>query len=586
VTAASAAVAAARVRTRVSTDTIALAGLALLVGLLTVLTWGTWGDLGSDTGYDLVAAARVAHGDLPYVDFVYYYGPLAPFLAGAFAWLGGGGLGAALALGLGLSAAIVLATYALARRHAGPLGGFVAAALAAAAAFGPSNFSFVLPHTFSAPLAVLGLLCLLLALGRYAEHGDRRWLLAAGSAAGLVALTRPEFELAALVAAGAWLALRARAGLGGAREAAGFALPALGIPLLVYGAFLAAVPPHRLVFDNLYPTDTLRSGGNAALLSAPLTAGSFARLALELVLYAAGAAALVLAARLGRRALLPGIALAVVAAAGAIVRPETLRYGLEFAYGWIPAGAVLAVAVLLVRYRRREGLWLPSAQVELAGAIALAVVAAKTYAAFYVEAPKPQMAVYALPLAAVFLVRLHLGELARGKAGFAAGAVWLAFLAAATAGLTLKDARAETATVRGPGGALAVRPAEAPAYREALEWIAAGTRPGDPILLAPQLTGLYSLADRTDPLRELSLLPGALHDPAAERAAIARLDRAGVRLAVIDRRTFPEYGHTSFGGSFDRVLAGWLHEKFVHARTLRGSGPAPRTLDVWIRRGQ
>ena len=29
------------------------------------LTWDTWGDLGRDTGYDLVAGARVAHGQLP-----------------------------------------------------------------------------------------------------------------------------------------------------------------------------------------------------------------------------------------------------------------------------------------------------------------------------------------------------------------------------------------------------------------------------------------------------------------------------------------------------------------------------------------
>ena len=67
---------------RSSTDRVAIGALGLLFVALAVLTWGTWGDLGQDTGYDLVAGTRVAHGELPYVDFVYYYGPLAPFVLG------------------------------------------------------------------------------------------------------------------------------------------------------------------------------------------------------------------------------------------------------------------------------------------------------------------------------------------------------------------------------------------------------------------------------------------------------------------------------------------------------------------------
>ena len=42
---------AERVRVAVGADTIAVAGLALVVGALALLTWGTWGDLDSDTGY-------------------------------------------------------------------------------------------------------------------------------------------------------------------------------------------------------------------------------------------------------------------------------------------------------------------------------------------------------------------------------------------------------------------------------------------------------------------------------------------------------------------------------------------------------
>jgi hypothetical protein len=111
------------------------------------------------------------------------------------------------------------------------------------------------------------------------------------------------------------------------------------------------------------------------------------------------------------------------------------------------------------------------------------------------------------------------------------------------------------------------------------------TRPGEPVLFAPQLTALYSLADRTNPLPQLSLLPGALAGPADELTAIARLDRAGVRVVVTDRRTFPGYGHTSFGGSFDRLLADWVRSHFTHVLTVRDAATSP-TLDVWSRRAR
>ena len=89
---------------RVRSRTRAVALLGGLCTLLVLLTWGTWGDVARDTGYDLVAGARVAHGELPYADFTYYYGPLAPALLGLASWLGGAGLAPMLALGLEMRA--------------------------------------------------------------------------------------------------------------------------------------------------------------------------------------------------------------------------------------------------------------------------------------------------------------------------------------------------------------------------------------------------------------------------------------------------------------------------------------------------
>ena len=585
---------AVRLRAVVTAAWFAPAALGVLSLALVLVTWNTWGNPASDTGYDTLAGVRVAHGSLPYVDFPYYYGPLAPFGLGLASLLGGAGMWPSIGFGLVIALAIVFATYELARSVAGPLGGFLAGALTAAVAFSPNELSFVNPHTTSATLGVLTALGFLLCLRRYAASPRLGWLVATGSWAGLSALTRYEFAAAVFVAAAVWLALRVRDKTAGRREVAALVAPAVAIPAVVYGAFLSAVSFHQLMFENLYPTDFLNSTGKVVLRSRmPWTISSFVSLGGKLVLYALGVAALLLAARLldrdrrTRRVLIAvGVLAGVVVLAVSIKDPEALRHVLEFAYGWIPAGAVLVAVVLLWRYRKpgSSSNWNTAAQTALALTVALAVVAATTYNGFFIEAFMPQMAVYVLPLAAAFLAWLHLRALAPSRTAFALGAVWLSCLVAATTGLVLKDASAETATIHGAGGSIAVRPADAPAYRAAVAAIERNTRPGDAVLLAPQLTWLYTLTERTNPLPELSLLPGVLAKPGSETRAIERLKAANVRLVVTDIHPFPAYGVGSFGGSFDRALAGWIDRSFTRVSSLR-VGDTDATLEIRTRTG-
>ena len=574
-------------------DRVVVGGLALAVVALAALTWASWGDLGSDTGYDLLAGARVADGELPYRDFVYYYGPLAPALAGLMAFVGGTGLAPAIALGMVISVAIVAATYAVARLAAGPVASGLAAAVAATVAFAPDNFSFVLPHSTSATLGLLGALLTVLGIGRYAETGAIGWLWAAGCAAGATALARPEAAVPVWVALAAWLVLAGRAGRLGRRRLVALALPAVGATALVYGVAMALSSPRTLLLDNLLPVDELSAGGREVVrLAAPLTAGSVAELGLRLALYAAGAAALVwLAGLLGRRsraAWAGGIALAAAGALALLVlalRPETVRYGMEWAYGWIPAGAAIAAVVAARRLRRPPaGAWSPAAQAQLVLAVVLALVAARSYGAFFPYASEPQQAAYAIPLAAILLAWLHDRELARTAWARRAGAVWLAFLALAGASLTVADARDESARVTGPGGSMAEVPERAAVYAAALDAIARNTEPGDPVLVAPQLSALSVLADRPGPLPQLSLLPGALADAAAEREAVRRLDRSGVDLAVVNRRPLTEYGQGAFGETYDLFLRDWLEREFRRTATIGKDNGASLALEIWQRR--
>ncbi len=588
----------ARVRTRsralaVHPDLLAGGAAALFAIVLLVATWGTWGNLNQDTGYDAVAGARLADGEVPYVDYLYYYGPLGPALAAVAVLIGGGGFGPQVALGVVITALILAGTYLLARKHSGPLGAFLATSLVTAVAFIPANFSYVLPHTIAAPLGTLALLGLLLAVGQAAgAPAGRGWLLAVGAAAGLSTLTKPEYVIAAAVAVVAWLLVRRHASASPWRDAALVAAPAVAIPLLVYGPLALATGVGDLLFENLYPIDTLNAGGDAILRARmPMTVSSFAELGVRLALYAAGVAAMVIVARLiarGGRARVAGVVMLVLGvlalAAIMVANPEALRHGLQFIYGWIPLGAAAGAVWIVLRERRSANPWSADAQLTLASTVVLAVLSFTHYNGFFLHSENSQMAVYYAPFAAVLLARLHLVEVGRGRAAVLVGAAWLVFLVAAGTELTLADANDETRTVHGPGGSIAAPASDAAAFQGAVDAITANTRPGEPILAAPFLTSLYVLAERPDPVSAIVLQSGTYLTPADERAAIAQFERDGVRLAITSNRSLVEMDHTTFGDSFGRELDAWIRRNFTHVQTLSGSGSEPLVLDVWIRR--
>ena len=559
-----------------SKDAVALASLALIGAALVALTWGAWGDIGRDTGYDLVAGSRVAHGGLPYVDFPYYYGPLAPFVLGFAAWLGGDGLAPAIAVGLVVSAAIVALTYALARAFVGALGAFLASAIVLGVAVSPTNFSYVLPHTASMTLGIAALLAVLVVLTRMPSVPSTGRLALAGAAAGLVALSKPELELAALGAIGAWCISRRLP----RRSIAVLAAPAAAIPALIYGAFATQVSLHALLFDNLYPTKVLQAGGDRLLrLHAPLTASSLLHHGEHVLLYAAGIGTLLSAAwALDRGSRVVAFAFAAVGLAAvevAFSNLETTRSALQLAYGWIPGGAAVAAVLVATKFRRLE-----EASAGLALTVALTIAGGTTYAAFYLHAPRAQTAVYFAPLAAVFLAALHLRDHFDSRNAVVLGACWLAFLGAVGLALTVKDAHGKSVVVSGPGGSLRADPADANAYRAALADVVRLTSPGERVLFAPQLSSFYALSGRVDALPNISLLPGMLNGVPAEQQAIARLDAEHVRVIVTDTHDFAEYGQGSFGTTFDVALAAWINRNFE----LSGKYPGlDHTLAVWRR---
>ena len=172
------------------------------------------------------------------------------------------------------------------------------------------------------------------------------------------------------------------------------------------------------------------------------------------------------------------------------------------------------------RAHRSRGAWTAADQIALLCASFLAVLAAKTYAAFEPQ-PNPafaQFASYALPFAAVFLVWLHAELLPRGDRTVATAGLGVG-RGAGRGGMGAGGPRRPRRELHGErAGRLHDRlRRRGPAYQEAIDRILAASRPGDPILLAPQMSALYTLTGRTDPVSDISLLPGMVATADEER---------------------------------------------------------------------
>jgi hypothetical protein len=569
-------------------DAVAGVTLAGVFTVLVALTWRKWGVPEIDAGAELTTADRVAHGALAYGDVRYFYGPLGLYLlAGAFK-LFGTSFTTAYAFGLLQTAGIAGVTYALARRWMQPA--FAAATTAAMLAIGFSGtaFNLVLPHTNSATLGVLLLLVALLALAH-----ERR--LAAGVAIGLVGLTRPEYVAVAAGLVGAYVIASWR--MEGRRAALAslppLVVPAVVIPVVVLGAFAAAVGTSNLLWQNLWPVDFIRYAGYKTQAGwMPLTAGSFVVLAARAGVYLALLAGVVAGAlrwhatrglsRLTAFVPLAG-ALVVLALADGAARAlgilpagrsaiETEARHLMIGMSWLPALALAGAAWAAVRLWRRKasplgGSW----PVDAALLVVAAGLGLRAYNVFTTETSyAPYYAAPLVVLAGILHQRIADRRPAAARASLGA-------LVAVAAGMSLYAMVGlyadETTPVHTPRGTFVTTSRAAPAIQGAVQAIDATTPPGSAILAAPADGGLYFMTDRAPALHEVMLLPGLLATPASERHAIARLRSEHVPLAVVGVRDFTAWGHPRFGADFDPLLGRWLRSATA-SRTTTGTAAA------------
>ena len=583
-------------RSWLTAERLVIAGLVVLFLAVVAVTWQKWGVPEVDAGAELSTADLVAHGSLPYADVRYFYGPVGLYsLAGAFA-LFGTSFTTAFGFGLLQAAAILATFYWLCRRWLAPVNAGLATALLLAIGFSGTPYNFVLPHTNSATFGLLVLLLELVALTR-----GRTAL--AGALVGLAALTRPEFALVAVLAAAAYaFGLWRDADRPTALRAAGrMALPALAVAGGVLGLFAVLAGPHTLFFENLWPVDFIRSAGfKTQSYWMPFTPASALGLLARGAIYCGVVIGLVVSVSRLRTArgsnlivsvwplaaALAGVGLGLAAwHVSGVAAAEQSQVQTELTKGllgmsWLPLlglGVAAYAGVLLVRGRPAplSGSW----AIDLPLIVAAAVLGLRAYAAFTAE--RSYAPYYAAPLVLLLLIahqRLA-GEFpsARAVALAVPAIVALALGAYALGGLYADH----TTLVNTERGSYLADAQAAPAVQGAVDEIRRRTPDGASILAGPADGGLYFMSDRRPALYEAMLLPGLLDSAADERAAIARLGRDDVSLAVLGARDLSDYGSRTFGTDYNALLGRYLQantvDRVVVGRLddpVAGSGPS------------
>ncbi len=539
--------------------------------ILAAATWRKWGVPEIDAGAELTTADLIKHGATAYQDVRYYYGPLGLYsLALAFKVFGSS-FATAYAFGLVQASAILIAFYVLARQYLTPLVAGLSTWVLLAIGFSGTEFNFVLPHTNSATFGLLLMLLMLLAL-------KRERILTAGLLLGLVGLTRPEFLLAGGLAAvgyiGAGWRMNGRAEA--LRAAWRLVLPAAVIPLLVYGWFASRAGLGTLIHEDLWPTHFVKVGAKTESNWMPVSLSGLLGLVARAGLYIGLLAALVASALGWRRrrglsrllALWPlaGALLAIALIGGVLSATGLLsaqRGAVEYelhhlilGMSWLPALGIAVLLFALLRLKRREGpplggSWPADCALILAGA----ALGTRAYNAFTAEGSYAPY--YAAPLVLMLgILHQRIAERwpeARTAVLGALALVGVGLAAFALGGLYVHD----NTLVHTPRGSFVTTAAGAAAIQAAVRRVDTETAPGEPILAAPTDGGLYFMTDRPPALHTLTLLPGLI-EGSAETAAINRMRREHLALAVVGARDLSVWGAKTFGLDYNRLIGAYL----------------------------
>jgi hypothetical protein len=533
-----------------------LLAASFAVGL--AASWERWANPVIDGGREMNQPLRVAEGETLYSDVGHIYGPFSPWLHAALYRAFGPSLGVLYADGIVSAIAILTLVFFLARRIMGPPASAIATLLVMWLCAFKASGNYIFPYAYSALHGTLFSLVTLTLCAAALERPTVARFAAAGLIAGVTVLAKTEMGIAALCA-GVAAAVLADA----PQLAVAFMAVAVTVAGTVYGVIAARVGWHTLVFDCwllVYNLPAPLKYFNASVSGLDHPGQSLLRVAvafIKVVLLGAIVAAIAqfrAGPASGRRR-----AWALLAGAVALATLLGVTTGLDWDRGPFLAMPFVLVVLIVIAEQRRERLvvlYSLFALVLLARVI-LHVRSGGAYGSFLLPV---SIILFTYGWVGPYAALFRAPAVARTASTIALGLLFAASIATSLA-IAQRYRRSDTGVISTARGTLIVPPPVADAWNEALRFIEARTRPGDPIVVLPEGTSLTFLSGRRNPLREEIVTPGFLDDAAEERA-IRQIGSAGTPLILIVDRPTREFGAETFGRDYDRRLMTWIMARY------------------------
>lgn len=581
-------------RSSPKTDLAVLAALLVPFLAFVALTWARWPLVTADSARELYVPFHVRHGATIYRDFIYMYGPVAPYLSAGLLAAFGERL-EVLYLASALQVAAITGLLYAAARHVLPAvpAGFVGFLFLTHFVPGQDIRGYMWPYSFAATWGVLFGLGVLVALLRHHATGRGAWLALAGALAGLSAVTKLEYGAAAAALVLAYLAGRLgfRRGLAATgpwwQEAALALAPLVAVAGAIATAVLAAVDLPT-VLESVWPTRLMALWSSKGQWHGDLASWK------ENVRWfgvAAGTLALIAGHRRLWEALRRSWAARIGALAGlaalaafAVGKPDRLPFIWEFGHRlWVgPSFVVLVGVVVAMGARlvaaRRAGHLVPAEAVawSLIAGYGLLVAARTVFRGYNDYTP------YQAPVALIAWVALAACWLPAWLGTPTSRRATHALLVVLALGLGARHAADAAAlygrpqvAVSGPSGTLLAAEGFGRPFNAALAHVRGALRPGEAVVAGPMEASFYLFLGRDNPVREDQFFFGYLSTPAEQADFIERLRAADVRFFVLS-----SFGHAGkwFGVDYAQDLGRWLAGS---CRRVAAYGEGPYRLTIY-----
>ncbi len=580
----------------------AVAAFVALWAFKLYVTWGAWGDLTVDTGHEMYVPTMLAQGKMLYRDIWFMYPPAAPYINSVLFRLFGAHLNVMYAAGAVSALLSSVLIFLAGRRFTSAMVAWSAGAVILIDGFEPSIFSFPLPYSFSAVYACL-VGCLFLWLIVHAATESRGgWTVAAGMAAAVAALLKPEFGVACYVTLALLVASRAWVERSWSRFRADVVrtLPGVVLCLAVIGWMISIRGFEFITQENLvnWPTSHfMRTVGKTylALSGFTLSPSAFLLAARRTIPLEAVTGAILCVVWWPHRwvkRLVVVSAVACAAMVGILVTMDASHLlGALSSELFFPPDMVLyvviATAVAWVLFVRAQRVGrAPSPVVPLvftfAGLVAFRLLMgmrAGSHAIYY-NGP--------VVLAFLFLYAQLLSAPGRSRrwVRIAQGLVCVGCLATVEYRALGEEADArDNVPLVTTRGTIRVSPEMAENYTAAIRFMREKAAAGEQVLSLPEDTSLYFLSETECATRVYLTTPGVIAPGKMTDEYIREVERTPVRYLLWSNRRFPEYGVPEFGTDFNRELGDYFRSHYHPVGPLLPPSAEERawTAVVWER---